>query len=238
MFALVAETLITLKSNGMKWAYSLRRKTKVAVLLALVMVLVLAKNLIDSKNVSQLGNSFAAVYEDRLLVESYIFQLSNHLYSKKMLVDNCSNQGDYSKLYNQLIHHNTAINALILDYGKTELTEAESVRFAAFKRNMSEISRLELSYLQNEAVEVEMAHGKQLMDAQYSVAAGNLEQLSKIQVAEGKRLNEKSKEIIAGSTILTQFELVLIICLGLVIQILIFASKSVLPKFPQKPMLN
>ncbi|WP_205500107.1 MCP four helix bundle domain-containing protein [Rufibacter psychrotolerans] len=222
----------------MKWAYSIKQKTKAAFLIAIVLGLVLSKNLLDSNNVNQLGSSFSAVYEDRLLVESYIYQLSGHLYQKKMLVDNCYYTDNAASLQDQLLAKNTAIATLLQTYETTDLTEAEAKYFGALKQTMDKIRNLENQYLARQGTGQEMAQAKALMDAQYSLAASHLNQLSGIQVEEGKRLNEKSKKIIAGSTILTNFELVVVVGLGIMIQMLILASKSKLSKFPQKPMLN
>ena len=222
----------------MKWSYSVKQKSKAAFLLAGVLVLVLVKNMLDSSNVSKLGNSFAAVYEDRLLVESYIYQLSGHLYQKKMMVDNCASGENVDLLQEKLNAHNGKINTLLLDYGKTRLTPAEATYFSSFQQSMAHIRELETRYLQTQESGRAGGQTKHQIDRQYGVAANQLNQLSHIQVAEGKRLNDQSKQIIAGSTILTQFELVLIIGIGIMIQMLVFASKSKLSTFPQNPMLN
>ncbi len=207
--------------------------------MAVVLVLVLAKNMMDSKNVTKLGSSFAAVYEDRLLVESYIYQLSGHLYQKKMLVDNSFYaETDHGLLPEKLMGNNSAILGLLEKYEKTELTRDEARYFSAFKQNLQELRALENQFVLQPAVGQERLQAKNLMDAQYREAASHLNYLSHIQVAEGKRLNEQSKQIIAGSAILTQFEFALIIAIGVMIQMLVFASKSKLSKFPQNPMLN
>ena len=222
----------------MKWAYSVKQKGKAALLLALVLVLVLAKNMLDSRYVRQLGTSFAAVYEDRLLVESYIFQLSGHLYQKKMTVDNYHQVKDFGLLQDKLSTSNAAIATLLQDYEKTQLTLEESRHFKALKQNMAAIQALETGFLARVVAGQETSAAQPQMDSQYNLAAGHLNQLSHIQVTEGKRLRDQSKQIIAGSTILTQFEIVLIICIGVMILMLVFASKSKISKIPQKPMLN
>ncbi|MFA1773452.1 MCP four helix bundle domain-containing protein [Rufibacter glacialis] len=217
----------------------MKHKTKAALLLALVLVLVLAKNFMDSKNVSKLGTSFASVYEDRLLVESYIYQLSDHLYQKKMMVDKNFYAAEDSGLPTRLKEKNAAISELLVAYEKTQLTETEATYFSSLKQNLQELSTLEQKYLLQPGTEQEQrALAKHRMDGQYAQATNHLHQLSGIQVAEGKRLNEQTKRIIAGSSILTQFELVLIIAIGVMIQMLVFASKSKLSKFPQNPILN
>ncbi|MBZ0247798.1 MAG: hypothetical protein K8H85_17780, partial [Cyclobacteriaceae bacterium] len=72
----------------------------------------------------------------------------------------------------------------------------------------------------------------------FDMAMLDLNQLSKIQVSEGRLLKEQSKKIAAGSTLLSQLELVVLIGIGMLIQILIFTSRSALPKSPQQFGLN
>ena len=209
---------------------------KAAFILGAVFFLVFAKNWLDKRNVSELGNSFASVYEDRLVAESYIYRLSDHLYQKKIMLDNCSSLENNSSLLTNIGQHNAAINIIIRDYEKTKLTELETSCFQDFKMNVAAIEALEKDYLltggNNEAAT------KAKMDDRYKIVAGNLHQLSGIQISEGKMLSEKSKKIIAGSSLLTQFELVVLVGIGLIIQGLIFASRSALPKKPQKFSLN
>ncbi|RNI30004.1 hypothetical protein EFA69_10800 [Rufibacter immobilis] len=223
----------------MKWVYSIKHKTRAALLLGVVLVLVLAKNLLDSSHVSQLGSSFAAVYEDRLLVESYIYQLSEHLHEKKMLVEQSYHTGQQQQLPQELKAKNAAILTLVEAYGKTTLTHEEAQFFKAFTQDIDAMQALENKYLAAAGAQEQVKLlVKEQLDAQHRLTKGHLSQLSRIQVAEGKRLNDESKQIIAGSNILTHFELALVVSLGVMIQMLVFASKSQISKFPQKPMLN
>ena len=216
----------------MKWAFSIRQKNKAALILGIVFLLVFVKNWYDERKVSELGDSFASVYEDRLVVEGYIYQLSDHLYQKKIMLDNCSSQENLTNLQARIGEHNAAINLLILNYEKTKLTDVESDYFQDFKANVSAIENLESKYMAG--VNSAPAEVKTAMDQTYLFASGNLHKLSGIQLAEGKMLSEKSKKMIAGSSLLTQFELVVLIGVGLLIQGLIFAAKSAMPKKPQQ----
>ena len=216
----------------MKWAFTIQQKTRAALILGVVFLLVFAKNWYDERNVAELGNSFASVYEDRLVVESYIYQLSDHLYQKKILLDNCSSQENLVNLQARFGEHNAAINSLLQNYEKTKLTAAETTCFQNLKANITSIEQLESNYLAGTGNG--MTKAKLSMDKSYGLAARNLHQLSGIQIAEGKLLNEQSKKLIAGSSILTQFELVILIGVGLLIQGLIFAARSSKPKKPQQ----
>ena len=219
----------------MKWAFTIRQKSKAALILGVVFLLILGKNWYDERKVAELGHSFASVYEDRLVVEAYIYQLSDHLYQKKSMLDNCSRQENLVPLQVRIKEHNQAIGNLLHNYEKTKLTSSETTYFAAFKNEVTAIEMLEKTYLTRLTSDPELKTG---LDKRYAIAVKNLHQLSGIQVAEGKLLNDKSKQIIAGSSILTQFELAVLIGIGLLIQGLIFAAKSTVPKKLQNYSLN
>ncbi|MBN8651724.1 MAG: MCP four helix bundle domain-containing protein [Cytophagales bacterium] len=216
----------------MKWLYAVQQKMRVALLLAVILLLVFLKSLVDRHNVSELGDSFSSIYEDRLVVESYIYKLSDHLYQKQLLMEQCS-QGDRQMLASRIAHHNQAIFRLIQEYEKTRLTTQELTFFERFKKNMKEMVALEDQFLNSQnTAEATM------LDVQFVTATQNLNQLSSIQVEEGKNMTNQSQRIITSSTMLTQFELAMLIVIGLIIQALIFASKSIVPRVSQNHQLN
>ncbi len=220
----------------MKWIYAIQQKAQVAFLLALVLFGVFVKNVLDRNNVSDLGDSFSSVYNDRLLVESYIYKLSDQLYQKQILFDQCRQPlNDNNQLELNIKRHNATINSLIQEYGKTKLTDQESIYFEAFKMNINQMETLESQYLQSHTDFVTVNNS---LDQQFISAAGHLNRLSSIQIAEGKSMADQSLRIVAGSSILTQFELAMIIIIGLIIQALIFASNSLTPKTFQNHQLN
>ena len=118
----------------MKWAYSLPNKTKIAFCSALILIMIFAKNWVDKRNVNTLDSSFSSVFDDRLVVESYIFQFSDNLYQKKIMIANCSNAEHVLDVQPQVNTHNTTINQILTDYEKTKLTTAESMYFNNIKR--------------------------------------------------------------------------------------------------------
>jgi len=224
----------------MKWAYSLPNKTKIAFCSALILIMIFAKNWVDKRNVNTLDSSFSSVFDDRLVVESYIFQLSDNLYQKKIIIANCSNAEHVLDVQPQVNTHNTTINQILTDYEKTKLTTAESMYFNNLKERLQNLNTMEenfLAALMTQDLDASTALSTQ-MQKNFDVAMLDLNQLSKIQISEGRLLREQSKQIAAGSTMLSQFELVVIVGIGILIQILIFASRSALPKAPQQYGLN
>lgn len=224
----------------MKWAYSLRQKTKIAFWSSVILILIFAKNWVDKTNVTTLYNSFASVYEDRLVVESYIFQLSEQLYQKKIVISNCSSPEEVTAAQKKVSTYNATINQILVDYEKTKLTTDESMYFESLKDKLQNLITMEENFLTSLTTQDHEASitTAALIQKNFDVAMLDLNQLSKIQLIEGKSLKDQSKEIAAGSTLWTQLELVVIIGIALLIQILIFASRSDLVKKPQQFELN
>jgi hypothetical protein len=215
----------------MKWTYRIDYKFSSAIILGVICLLVTVKTIVERNNLAKLEDSFDSVYEDRLLPESYIFRLSEHLHQKINLMENPAN--DPLRLKAEIGLHDLAINALIIDYEKTKLTVSEEIYFSEFKKSINGIAVFEenISGVTNEVLLQSTAR-------LYNNAFGNLQHLSGIQIAEGHSLNESSKRIMAGSAMLTELELVLLICAGAALHGLVLASKSIIPTRPQNHSLN
>lgn len=220
----------------MKWTYAIKQKTTAALVLTLVLAVIFGKNLLHRDNVSELGESFSSVYKDRLMVEAYIFELSEHLHQKKAIADACDRGADPGALKNQMDAHNTMITELIADYEQTKLTEQERVAFTRFRQSVGEISAAEAQCLATpEGVEGMST----ALDVHFHDAFGHLARLSDIQVAEAKFLNDYSQKIVAESSLLSHFEMAMLIVVGVLIHALLFASQSLKPKVVQRhPGLN
>ena len=221
----------------MKWAYSIQQKFKAAALLAIVFVLVLISNLSGRYQMHKLSDSFSSVYEDRLVVESYIYKLSEHLYQKKMMLDNCSaySQADINQ---QIDVHNQEINQLLHSFEKTMLTEEEADCLLDFKATIAVLEDLEHEHLSLLAADAQHDLSTPLFNEYFALASADLRQLSQIQINEGKALNELSQQIVQSSSILTSFEMIVLICIAVILQVLVFASRSTISRNWQNSNLN
>lgn len=216
----------------MNWVFSISRKRKAAIILGIVFLVVLVKNRMDYYDVHKLAKSFATVYEDRLVVESYIYKLSELLYQKKQMLDNCAVSDNITDLKIQVSSYDADISMLMSQYKLTKLTEKEDEVFQDFEVNIGSIAALQSQYLSQLEIDAVSPVILLSLNDQFLSVAGKLEELSDIQLAEGRILNEQSQKIVAGNEVLTQFELALLIGLGLIIQVLIFTSRTLsIPKF-------
>ena len=222
----------------MRWAFGIRRKISAALLLATIFVLITVKSLVDSRHVAELGSSFSSVYEDRLLVESYIYRLSEHLFRKKIMIDSTGSRAVAEIIAPLVEEHNQAIRKIIDAYDKTRLTTDETRYFAALKINIDALLALEASFFRSFTAGEEPITTRNLVNKEFNKASENLGHLSRIQISEGKILNDHSKRIVASSSLLTQFEIGILIAIGLLIMVLVFESTSVFNNSRQNESLN
>jgi len=218
----------------MKWTFLIVQKLKVALAFGMVFLLVFAAIAINRKHVSTLQETFSSVYEDRLVVEGYIYKLVEIIYSKKELLENYS----YDQFLNVAMQHrffNDSIQHLLNEYSKTQFTDDETVYFKKLNDEFENMKMSETKYFS--AVNPVDSSSVHLIE-NYNILTKYLDQLSDIQMLEGKHLLEKSLEIAASSKITYRFEIALLLVIGLIIQGLLFASKSITPKFSQKSQLN
>ncbi len=74
---------------------TLAKRVNAILALSIVFLLVLATNRIDQKHFNVAQNSVNEVYNDRIVVQDYIFSISNVLFNKRLalkdsLIDNTS----------------------------------------------------------------------------------------------------------------------------------------------------
>ena len=186
----------------MNWTYSIRQKTVASILLGAVFVFIILNNIYERRNMSKLKESFSSIYKDRLLAESYIYLLSDLLHEHELIKE--------ANISKELIDEKILL--LIKDYESTYLTKEELAYFESLKK-----------LLLADVLQDKYSIAPKLNYASIYVL---LDRLSKIQVEEGTRLNIESSNRFLGSDLSFKLELAFLIVIGLIIQALIFASKT------------
>lgn len=213
--------------RNMKWAYSIKQKTKAAVILAVVLGLILLTNLWERQQFKQLEQSFASMYEDRLMAESYLFHLYENLREKEEVIRKSALKGVDDTVKSQLRNYNKKQGEIIDRYAQTYLTPDEKTHFQQLQNIFSNIDALEKDIYQladeqllnPELAETHLRHVEN--------AFSTISQLSDIQTLEGEHLRTKSKQIFLGSISVSHFEMTIVIVLAVIIQVLIFSSKTI-----------
>lgn len=220
----------------MKWIYIIEHKLKAALCLGIILFVVLWNNIGESNKMIKLGESFNTIYDDRLMAENYIYQMSELLHQGQLLLpENIDNiqKPQFAIQFSQILNQ---LKPIISLYENTVLTHKESVLFVSLK---NDISRLEdemvtLTLLKN----VQKQKNAHQINFTIENSLKTLSGMSEIQVVVGKELREQSEASIKSSVISAQFEVALLVVIALIIQALIFASKSVQTKFQQQSHLN
>jgi hypothetical protein len=206
----------------MKWAYYVKYKLKAAIVLFVILVGVMINHFWERSNYNRLNDSVSSIYKDRLLPATYLFQLSDHLYKKRLL------QNQAQANINLQQQHDEAMALLIKNYEATYLTDAEKQQWGLFKQHLAAYNTTG-DYSLNQP----------LSQAAFDQLLKDLNELNNTQVQVGDELQQTSKGILTSGAFSSQVEIVLIIGLGLFTVILLSVTDSKLFKQPtEKYQLN
>jgi hypothetical protein len=204
----------------MKLLYTVPGKLKVSLVLTGLIAFMLFNNILERSQSRELKTAFESIYKDRLIAESYILQLSGEMHSIQNILDNSN-----SVPVGFFATHLQKINSINKSYLETQLTEEEKKHFTAFEDQTLKIG-LGLKAGQN-------------VETQIHAALGELKILSQIQVKEGAVLINETGKIFSSDAAHSQLEIVLLIVAGLMIQAILFASKTLQPHSkPTSAQLN
>jgi len=204
------------------WTFAIKHKMTAAILLFTVIALVMVTNMREQRTATRISAAVTSIYEDRLVVAEYILQLSKQIDGIIIILD--KEQSEATMRIDEHLADIATLNAL---YEKTTLTEKERSNFETFKQLCHNIS------LRIKAGD----HTAALSAAQE--AGDTLQTLSSIQVEEGKNQLDEVLDMTYFSNILSYLELVILIIIAVIIQALVFTSKTMMAaKKPTHQNLN
>lgn len=183
-----------------------------ALLLFVVMVLVLLTNFGERNNAVKINKAVLSLYEDRLVVGSYIFDYAQHLQS---IAETAGNPEMPIVQKTKVISaESEKIKQLHQLYLKTVLTPQEKKEFEVFFNLCKNIEKQTLT-LEFEHVKTTAVNGIDI-----------LKSLSQLQVAEGKTQMSNVTSLYTFSNFYSHFELAVLIVIALIIQALVLASRK------------
>lgn len=197
----------------MKWAYHVKDKMKTVSVLLLIIVLILVNNISNRKTFSSLNVSIASIYKDRLMPATYIFQLTDHLYQKKLLYHEQEPGGQQTA---NARRHDSAVANLIKTYETTYLTATEKKQWALFKQHLQNYNTLIYTPVNNE----------EPINTAFNEVLQSLNALSNIQANEGGQIFKISSLDINGTIIMSQLEIALLLILGIFALVLVSANDN------------
>ncbi|MBL7893870.1 MAG: hypothetical protein JNK50_01160 [Bacteroidia bacterium] len=195
----------------------------------MLIVIEVFNNSSQSNNILQLENAFKEVYADRLIVQDYIYSMSEKIHVQKYgLMSEDSNNLEL------ILRDEKAIEDLINQYELTKLTDNEKVVLTNFKKNVREFELLAVNYVK----ERDTLLDKQTCLRQADIVLADLEELNKIQLSRSNKINNESVKIVSFAGTISQLNWALIIVIGLIIQMIVFSSGSAYPKINQNEFMN
>ena len=210
----------------MQDSLSKRKKIRALIIISSLLLLIYAKNLIERSSFKEISRAFSEVYDDRLVVKGYIFDISEKLFTIQELIDHCNIDFDYGNIIDEITNNENEILTIIEAFEKTKLTDQEAIYLTDFKKiieNDLNIKSYELLFSDSSGVNINQV---KLYDAKISQARKDLEGLSDIQLVEGEKLIGKAKSLINKSQIWAQFEVALLVLIIIVLYLLLFKNFS------------
>ncbi|MES2795639.1 MAG: MCP four helix bundle domain-containing protein [Bacteroidota bacterium] len=195
----------------MKWTYSIQNKLTAAAVLFCLCLLVLLSNYNDRVHTEEVKEMISTLYQDRLIAEEYLFKLSNNLY--QIREELATNDSDILKKRTTINAELTDIEAICKAYETTKLTKLEEIKYQQFKQVINQIKNIDN---QNSQLSLPLT----------TDALNLLKELSTIQLEESKLVVKKSEQAYRLSELSSQFAFAIIIILLIVLQVLVFSSKT------------
>jgi hypothetical protein len=218
----------------MKFAYTLKQKTKIALLLFLIMACTILIRVLEDRSIKNMEKAFASLYNDRLIPATDIFYISEKLYTKRLLLETFvhsdNNQLNVQQLSQKLNGYNKAIDTLLAKYEKTFLVKKEQNHLTELKVKLQENKILERNILSN-ANQLEKSALRKLYDnssgQSFTDISAILSQLTKVQTVVGEQLTSDSRDIVSGTNLYSTLQIILAIIIGILIVSILFASNVV-----------
>ena len=214
----------------MKFAYSLKQKTKIAILLFMIMVCTIMIRLLEDRSIKNMEKAFTSLYNDRLIPATDIFYISEKLYAKRILLETFvysdKNKLSPQELNDQLKRYDKEIDTLLVKYEKTYLVKNEKNHLTELKVKLLENKVLEKNILLN-ANSLEKSSLRKMYDngeKSFLDISSLLAQLTKIQTVVGEQLKEDSQKIVKGTNLYSTFQLLIAIVIGALIVSILAAS--------------
>jgi hypothetical protein len=214
----------------MKFAYSLKQKTKIALLLFLIMACTILIRVLEDRSIKNMEKAFTSLYNDRLIPATDIFYISEKLYAKRFLLEifvySDENKLSIAQLNSKLKTYDKEIDTLLAKYEKTYLVTNEKNHLTELKVKLLENKVLEKNILLN-ANSLDKAALRKLYDngeKSFLDMSALLTQLTKIQTVVGEQLKEDSQKIVRGTSLYSTLQLLIAIIIGGLIVSILAAS--------------
>lgn len=190
---------------------TLYNKVKWILGISLIFGLIATTNLLDRHNFHQLNESVISIYEDRLVAKDIILDIHDFMMEKKMAF--ATEDKDFFTQRNAAIDHE--LSELVERFEITRPTSAEKRVLEDLKINIESLIKAEEALNLNDIG----SNGK-IMNLITQIEF-NLDDLSDIQITEGRRQVALSERAMNAIDLFTNMEIVILILLAIMVQVII-----------------
>lgn len=193
-----------------KEKYNFRQKFNLALALLAVFFLILATNLVDRRHFETAQEALTSVYEDRVVAQHYIFEISTIVYQKEQqFIENNTNKWS--------VENDARIEELMEKFAGTKLTTSERRQFESLKEHLTTLERIELKYRENS-----INNNTNVIPEIFKHIKNDLNDLAETQILESKSKMFLAQKSLNTTNLLSNLELGLLIIVGIAIQFVIF----------------
>lgn len=210
----------------MNWIYGIRSKLKIAIVLLILIGVIVLGTFLERHYMRNIHTSSSSMYEDRLVPATEIYHLSDHLFSKYLLIEKVlmhPDKTDHREIRKQIDILNRKADSLIKDYELTYLVHMESEGLKAFKKKLKMYNRMESRILYSSVDDPETVRKIHLL---FAGLRKELRALSTIQTAVGKELISGTKNMCSRSSLISNLQIAILIILCMIAQTLILAHRD------------
>lgn len=217
----------------MKFAHTIKQKTKIAALLFGIMACTILIRVLEDKSIKNMNIAFTSMYNDRLIPATDLFYLAENLYAKRHIlegmIDRPTTNAQYQDAVQSLNKHEGNINLILKKYEQTFLTKQEQAHLIDLKNKLS-ASKLIEEQLLTTAATTDVASLKpfeSIVNTSFNGMTLKLAELTQLQSKVGEELMKDSKYWVSGSEIYSTIQFALAIVIGILIVAILFASNVV-----------
>ncbi|MCR9264253.1 MAG: hypothetical protein NXH86_08835 [Flavobacteriaceae bacterium] len=192
---------------------SIRQRIQVGFVLATAFLLVLASNLLDRKYFSTIQETVKSIYDDRIVVQDYIYQLQDMAHEKEIAFIKGEN-----------LEENEDIKVLLNDFSKTKLTRDEARLLKQLDHQFAGLEPMELAIATKDVSQATKVKALDQLDRIHNTLDG----LEKIQLEQGGVLTQLSEKNLRVNRMLSNLEIAFLAIIGVSILILVFYPVKVL----------
>ncbi|MCC6690882.1 MAG: MCP four helix bundle domain-containing protein [Bacteroidia bacterium] len=209
-----------------QFLYSLKQKGRVIILLSFFLIIEILINKNQTENVRDLNTSINEMYSDRLLAQDIIFKIAERINQQRIIM---LTEVDQMIVIKHIEANTKRVDSLLIAYGKTKLTNDETLIFDNLKQH---VSMLHSFILKSDVGNSSEKNFKTEYIKQLDSITDIFNSLSEVQLSRSNELREKSIKTLSSSGAIGQLSHIISIVIAFCILIIVFVSKSIIPEPP------